>query len=155
MTERPRLHLAGRARLVIGIAVGLCASVALALPSAPAAGAPVAHAATHFACSGPHSATQPCRFSTPSGNIRCLWTPAPNRVECELLATKRAFKLGPSGHAHRVHVALSRRGETLPTSQQIVFPGSLSCHDTRRTMTCNQDFGLGAFTLVRGHSHAS
>jgi len=31
----------------------------------------------------------------------------------------------------------------------------LSCHDTRTTMNCNQDFGSGAFVLALGHSRAS
>ncbi len=48
-----------------------------------------------------------------------------------------------------------RRGETLPTSQQLVFPQSLSCHDTRTTMTCNQDFGLGEFKLAPKGSRSS
>jgi hypothetical protein len=43
----------------------------------------------------------------------------------------------------------------LPVNQQIVFPSSLSCHDTRTAMTCNQDFGRGAFTLSPKGSHRS
>jgi hypothetical protein len=109
----------------------------------------------HFACSGPNSAASVCHFSTPSGNIRCVWTPSPENVACELIATRRAYRLRPSGSAKTVHLKLKLRGETLPTNQQVVFPQSLSCRDTRTTMTCNQDYGLGEFTLVRGHSHAA
>jgi hypothetical protein len=112
-------------------------------------------AAVHDACSRPNSAHVPCRFSTPSGNIRCLWTPAPNNVACELLSSGRAYRLRPSGRAKTIQLKLAHRGETLPTSQQIVFPQSLSCHDTRTTMTCNQDFGLGAFKLAPKGSHSS
>ncbi|TMK97578.1 MAG: hypothetical protein E6G34_07665 [Actinobacteria bacterium] len=112
-------------------------------------------AAARFACSGPHSSTSPCHFATPSGNVRCLWTPKPNNVACVLLATGRAYRLRPTGHARRITLRLLRRGQTLPTNQQLVFPGSLSCHDTRTSMTCNQDFGLGAFTLARRRSRAS
>jgi hypothetical protein len=97
----------------------------------------------------------PCRFSTPSGNIRCLWTPSPNSVECELLATGRAYRLRPSGHARRVRIALGRRGQTLPTDQQLVFPQDMSCVDTRTTMTCSQDFGLGSFRLAPHGSRGS
>ncbi len=127
-------------------------SVAVALSPAVASGARAAH---HYACSTPNSANVPCRFSTPSGNIRCLWTPKPNNVACELLATGRAYRLYPSGRAKTVRLKLGRRGETLPTSQEIVFPQSLSCHDTSRTMTCNQDFGTGEFKLARKGSHSA
>ncbi|HEX4467549.1 MAG TPA: hypothetical protein VH025_10205 [Solirubrobacteraceae bacterium] len=116
---------------------------------------PASAARVHFACSGPNSAKQPCRFATPSGNIRCLWTPKPNRVECVLTATGRAYRLSPKGHAMKVVLHLSRSAETLPKQQQIVFPQSMSCSDMRTTMRCNQDFGSGAFVLVLGHSHAS
>src|ERR1700730_14558203 len=50
-----------------------------------------------------------------------------------------------AGGARRIPLNLADRDETLPTSQQIVFPQSLSCRDTKTTMTCNQDFGLGEF----------
>jgi hypothetical protein len=133
-----------------------------ALAGATAAqGAPPAHrgaagtARAHFACSGPNAAHVPCRFSTPSGNVRCEWTLARNAVVCELLATGRAYRLRPTGRATRVRVHLTRRGQTLPTDQQLVFPHALSCHDTRTAMTCNQDFLTGAFTLAPGHSHSS
>ena len=140
-----------------------CAAVSYQLgASAEAARSGALHArpaspavAARFACSGPHSSTSPCHFATPSGNIRCLWTPKPNNVACVLLATARAYRLRPTGHAHRITLRLRRRGQTLPTNQQLVFPGSLSCHDTLTSMTCNQDFGLGAFRLARRRSHAS
>jgi hypothetical protein len=109
----------------------------------------------HYACSAPNSATVPCHFSTPSGNIRCLWTPHPNSVACERLATGRAYRLRPTGRAKRIKLSLRRRGETLPRSQQVVFPESLSCHDTKTTMTCNQDYGLGEFKLSPSGSHAA
>jgi len=127
--------------------------------SARAAGPPTsrlaadARATVNYACSAPDSASVPCRFSTPSGNVRCLWTPHPNRVSCELLATGRGYRLRPSGHARAVKLRLARRGQTLPTTQELLFPQSLSCHDTRRTMTCNQDYGEGGFTLAPHGSH--
>jgi hypothetical protein len=101
----------------------------------------------HFACSKANSAKLVCRFSTPSGNVRCEWTPSPNNVACVLVATRRAYRLRPSGKARAIHLTLHTRGETLPTYQQIVFPQSLSCRDTNTTMTCNQDFGTGFFKL--------
>jgi hypothetical protein len=135
-------------------ACAICLSAAaVLLPGAAAAAR--ARSSVHYACSGPNSARVPCRFSTPSGNIRCLWTPKPNNVACELLASGRAYRLGPTGHARRVTLKLAHRGETLPTSQQLVFPQSLSCRDTRTTVTCNQDFGLGAFKLAPKGSHGS
>ncbi len=84
-----------------------------------------------------------------------MWTPAPNRVTCELLATKRSYRLGPTGHAKAVRVKLTRRGETLPTNQMVVFPEKLSCQDTRTTMTCNQDEGFGEFRLALHGSHSA
>jgi hypothetical protein len=144
---------AGSVRTAVELIVGAVACIvclstaaisvpALALPSG-ARGAPV-----HFACSGANSARVACHFATPSGNIRCLWTPTPNNVACERLASGRAFRLRPTGRAKAIKLKLRRRGETLPISQQIVFPQSLSCHDTDTTMTCNQDFGLGGFKLA-------
>jgi hypothetical protein len=112
-------------------------------------------ASGHFACSGPNSSKVPCHFSTPSGNIRCLWSPTPNNVACELLATGRGYRLHPTGKAKAIRLTLHRRGETLPTNQQLVFPQSLSCHDTRTTMTCNQDFGSGFFKLAPKGSRSS
>lgn len=97
----------------------------------------------------------PCSFSTPAANIRCLWTPSPNNVACELLSTGRAYRLSPTGKAKRIHLKLTRRGDTLPTNQQVVFPDSLSCRDTKATMICNQDFGFGAFTLAAKGSTSS
>jgi len=106
-------------------------------------------------CSGPSSAKVLCRFSTPSGNIRCIWTPKPNNVACVLRATGRAYRLRPSGRAKAITLTLVRPGKTLPLNQQIVFPNSLSCRDTKRTMICNQDFATGAFTLAPKGSHSS
>jgi hypothetical protein len=130
---------------------------AVAFLAATIAAVPVssAGAAPHFICGGAGSAKVPCRFATPSGNVRCVWTPVPENVACELLSSGRAYRLRPTGHAHKITFAPARRGLTLPLSQQLVFPQSLSCHDTKVTMTCNQDFGLGSFTLGPQHSHAS
>lgn len=111
--------------------------------------------ATHrkYACQdGPDV---PCSFSTPSGNIRCLWTPSPNNVACQLVATGRAYRLTPTGTAQRVTLDLKRRGDTLPTNQNVEFPDSMSCHDTATTMTCNQNYGFGAFTLAAKGSTSS
>jgi hypothetical protein len=147
--------IAARARrLFVGaLLLALTAACIVVLPAAVAA--PARQAREHFACSGPNSAHVPCHFSTPSGNVRCLWTPSPNRVSCELLANGRSYRLGPRGRARSIRLRLARRGQTLPTNQQLTLPNSLSCHDTARTMTCNQDFGNGAFHLQRGASHAS
>jgi hypothetical protein len=128
-----------------------CLATAIAQASAWAARA--TDAKSHSACNG--GAKVPCHFSTPSGNIRCLWTPTPNNVACELLSSRRAYRLRPTGKAKRVRLTLTRRGDTLPTSQQVVFPDSLSCRDTKTTMTCNQNFGTGAFTLSPKGSHSS
>jgi hypothetical protein len=114
-----------------------------------------ARAAEHFACSTPTSAHRPCYFSTPARNVRCVWTPSPNSVTCELLATRRAYRLHPTGHAKTVHVALARRGETLPSNQILTFPEKLSCQATKTAMTCNQDEGLGEFKLSPHGSHAA
>jgi hypothetical protein len=151
---------AGRVRSAAQTAVAAVACLVLAaaaVSNAPAsAGASrVRTAAVHYACSRPNSSRLPCHFSTPSGNIRCLWTPVPNNVACELLASGRGYRLRPTGRAKAVRLKLLRRGETLPRSQQIVFSQSLSCHDTNTTMTCNQDFGLGAFKLAPKGSHSS
>jgi hypothetical protein len=134
---------------------GMGLFVALAFSVHPAAAARARDAHVHDACSSANSAHVPCRFSTPSGNIRCLWTPNPNSIVCELLATSRAYRLHPTGKAKRVSAHLARRGETLPTSQEIVFPESLSCQDTRTTMTCNQDEGFGEFKLAAKGSHSA
>jgi hypothetical protein len=129
--------------------------LALIVASIAGVTAASAEATPHFICGGPGSAKVPCRFATPSGNIRCVWTPVPENVACELLASGRAYRLRPTGHARKITFAPARRGLTLPPSQQLIFPQSLSCHDTKVTMTCNQDFGLGSFTLGPQHSHAS
>jgi hypothetical protein len=111
------------------------------------------HVAEHFACNeGPK---RPCYFSNPKDSVRCVWTPTPNSVTCELRATKRAYRLRPTGHARAIRVKLTRRGETLPTNQIVVFPEKLSCQDTKTTMTCNQDEGLGEFTLALHASHSA
>ncbi len=146
-----------RAAAGLAAAAIVCLSAAVVSTPAPASallpGVTDAHA--HYACSGPHSATVPCHFSTPSGNIRCLWTPSPNNVACERLATRRAYRLRPTGKAKAIKLRLRSRGQTLPTNQQVVFPESLSCHDTNTTMTCNQDYGLGEFKLAPKGSHAA
>ncbi len=151
-------------RLLRGSAALLCAGLpAYALlmlsgaTSAPASpvGAGAQAAGVHAICSGPNSAKVPCHFGTPSGNIRCVWTPVPNNVACVLRSTGRAYRLRPSGRAKPIKLTLMRRGQTLPRNQQIVFPQSLSCRDTSRTMICNQDFGTGAFTLAPKGSHSS
>ncbi|HXM86456.1 MAG TPA: hypothetical protein VN889_02370 [Solirubrobacteraceae bacterium] len=72
-----------------------------------------------------------------------------------LVVTGRAYRLKPTGRAKSIALTLAKRGQTLPLNQQLVFPGSMSCRDTKRTMICNQDFLTGAFTLARGHSHSS
>jgi hypothetical protein len=136
-----------------------CAAAATlcALALAPTSGlaSTARRAAVHYACSGPNAAHMPCWFSTPSGDIRCLWTPHPNMVACELRSTRHAFLLRPTGHAKATRLNIRRSGETLPTSQEIVFPQALSCRDTRTTITCNQDYGEGEFTLGPHRSHAA
>ena len=129
----------------------------LALPSAVATTAPaVAAGPTAVAARGIcNSAKAPCHFSTPSGNIRCLWTPKPNNVACVMLSNGRAYRLHPTGKATAIQLKLATRGQTLALNEQIVFPGSYSCRDTRSTMICNQDFLAGAFTLAPGHSRSS
>jgi hypothetical protein len=149
--------LRAAAALAFAAAAIACLSAAVAWAHAhapaPARGATDAH--VHYACSGPHSSTVPCHFSTPSGNIRCLWTPSPSNVACERLATRRGWRLRSSGRAKAITLRLSRRGQTLPRSQQVVFPESLSCHDTNTTMTCNQDYGEGEFEITPHGSHAT
>jgi hypothetical protein len=143
-----------RSASALGVLVAL-----LALPSSGAATAPATAAAagpTAVAARGIcNSAKAPCHFSTPSGNIRCLWTPKPNNVACVMLANGRAYRLHPTGKATAIQLKLATRGQTLALNEQIVFPGSYSCRDTRSTMVCNQDFLAGAFTLAPGHSHSS
>jgi hypothetical protein len=142
-------------RSILGATLACSAPALLALAPVLGAAAAPASAAHHFACSSPISAKVPCRFSDPSGNIRCVWTPSPNNVACELLATHRAYRLRPTGKAKSIHIALHSHGETLPLDQILVFPESLSCQDTKTTMTCNQDFGLGYFKLARKGSRSA
>jgi hypothetical protein len=146
---RRRARSLKRASLLV-VALGV---LVLAASSPAAPGAHIAR--THAICSGPNSAKVPCRFSTPSGNVRCIWTPTPNAVACKLRATGRAYRLKATGKAKSVTLTNMRPGRVLPVNQQIVFPSSLSCHDTKTTMTCNQDFGTGAFTLSPKGSHRS
>jgi hypothetical protein len=142
-----------------GILLTIGALVAVAcLSASPALGAARATqpaAAASFPCTGPGSAKRPCRFGTPSGNIRCLWTPTPNNVACVLRSSGRAYRLRPHGKAKAIELRLGGRGQTLRRNQQLLFPQSLSCRATRTTMTCNQDFGFGAFTLAPRGSHRS
>jgi hypothetical protein len=142
------------ARVTIAVSTPRTAAPATAAASTPKT-APRATAAAHFACSARDSAKVPCHFSTPSGNIRCVWRPKPDSVACELLASGRAYRLRPTGRAKAIRLRLARGGQRLPINQQIVFPQSLSCHDTRTTMTCNQDFGVGEFKLAPKGSHGS
>lgn len=135
-------------------ALAIAATLASSSTASPAT-APARTAAAHAICSGPGSAKVPCRFSTPSGNIRCIWTPKPNSVACVLRSTGRAYRLRPNGRAKAIKLTLAVPGKTLPLNQQIVFPSSLSCRDTRRSMICNQDFSTGAFTLAPKGSHSS
>jgi hypothetical protein len=134
---------------MLTIAVFALAGMSAAAAFAVARGSQITHAhiAEHFACSDPADAHKRCYFSTPSDDVRCLWTPNPNRVTCELLSTRRAYRLGPTGPAKAVRVELTRRGETLPVNQMIVFPDELSCQDTKVAMTCDQDEASGEFKL--------
>jgi hypothetical protein len=135
----------------LGVLVAL-----LTLPSSVAATPTSASGPTAVAARGIcNSAKVPCHFSTPSGNIRCLWTPKPNSVACVMLANGRAYRLRSTGKARAIQLKLATRGQTLALNEQLVFPGSYSCRDTRNTMICNQDFLTGAFTLAPGHSHSS
>jgi hypothetical protein len=155
--RKPRLDL--RLLLLLACALMLVAAVGAQAGSARTArigaGVARARAAEHFACSTPTSAHRPCYFSTPSGDVRCVWTPSPNSVTCELLASRRAYRLHPRGHAKAVRVALSRRGETLPANQILTFPEQLSCRASKTAMTCNQDEGFGEFKLSPHSSHAA
>jgi hypothetical protein len=155
-----KIHPAGNARAALALALAatacmVCLYAALSSAAAPALAAGARVARVHYACSAPNSSKVPCHFSTPAGNIRCLWTPTPNNVACERVSTGRGWRLRPSGHAKAIKLSLSKRRQTLPTSQQVVFPESLSCHDTSTTMTCNQDFGFGEFKLTPKSSHGS
>jgi hypothetical protein len=131
--------------------LALSSSVAATATATAAAAGPTAVAARGIC----NSAKVPCHFSTPSGNIRCLWTPKPNNVACVMLSNGRAYRLRSTGKAQAIQLQLATRGQTLALNEQLVFPGSYSCRDTRSTMVCNQDFLAGAFTLAAGHSHSS
>ena len=156
--RRPRKQFIclGLPRLQHAIALSVFVAL-LALPSSVAATVPISTGSpTAVAARGIcNSAKAPCHFSTPSGNIRCLWTPKPNNVACAMLSNGRAYRLRSTGKARTIQLKLATRGQTLALNEQIVFPGSYSCRDTRRTMICNQDFLAGAFTLAPGHSHSS
>jgi hypothetical protein len=141
------------AALATGVLLFLCCMPAGAARAS--AGSQALASASHSPCTGPGSAHRPCRFGTPSGNIRCLWTPSPDSVACVLRASGRAFRLRPSGRAKAISLHLGGHGQTLRPNEQILFPHSLSCHDTKSTMTCNQDFSFGAFTLSPHGSHGS
>ncbi len=157
MKKRLRTSV-GAPRATAGLIVGVCIaclSIALCSAGASAVSPRARAAAPHFACSGPNSANVPCHFATPNGNVRCLWTPKPDNVACERVAFRRGFRLDPTGRAKPISLNLKRRGEALPTDQQVVFPHSLSCQDTDTTMTCNQDFGLGEFKLGPKISHGA
>ena len=146
----PRLR--PRVLAALGVLVGLLALPSTVAATAPSsAGDPTAVAARGIC----NSAKVLCHFSTPSGNIRCLWTPKPNNVACVMLANGRAYRLHPTGKATAIQLKLATRGQTLALNEQLVFPGSYSCRDTRSTMICTQDFLTGAFTLAAGHSHSS
>jgi hypothetical protein len=157
MNARARMLALAHQRAVATFAAAVAASVlcAFAAVSAASTSGNAQAASVHFACSAQDSAKVPCHFSTPSGNIRCLWTPEPDNVACVLRNSGRAYRLRPAGRAQVIRLRLARRGETLPRTQQIVFPKSLSCRDTNTTMTCNQDFGRGAFSLAQKGSHSS
>ena len=74
--------------------------------------------------------------------------PEPEQRGRRAAGTKRAYRMRPTGRAKSIRVKLTRRGETLPTNQTVVFPEKLSCRDTKTTMTCNQDEGFGEFRLA-------
>ena len=151
--SRTRTRTIATAALLAAIAGVIACALLSGGAGAPPAAAATSHTAEHFACNeGP---TLPCHFSNPRDTVRCVWTPSPNSVTCELLATRRAYRLGPTGRAKSVGVRVARRGETLPTNQMVVFPDKLSCRDTKTTMTCNQDEGFGEFKLALHASHAS
>jgi hypothetical protein len=142
-----------RAALVVAVMAAVTCSAGSREASARPAVVGRGHAAEHFACN--EGAKRPCYFSNPRDTVRCVWTPSPNSVTCELLAAKRAYRLRPTGRAKSVRVKLTRRGETLPTNQTVVFPEKLSCRDTKTTMTCNQDEGFGEFRLAPHASHSA
>ena len=80
---------------------------------------------------------------------------APQRVATvlllnrDLLASRRAYLLRPTGRARLVHVTLRHRGGTLPPGPySLLFPQEVSCHATRTTVTCNQNYLAGYFYLA-------
>jgi hypothetical protein len=152
-TESPAVTSRRGTLLRLGALVAVACLIASPMLSAARATEPAA--AASFPCTGPGSAKRPCRFGTPSGNIRCLWTPTPNNVACVLRSSGRAYRLRPYGRAKAIALRLSGHGQTLRRNEQLIFPQSLSCRATRTTMTCNQDFGSGAFTLAPRGSHRS
>ena len=139
--------------LALAATVGARSGSARTARVGPATGR--AHAAEHFACSNPADARRKCYFSTPSDDVRCVWTPSPNAVTCELLASGRAYRLRPTGKAKAVHVELTRRGERVPANQIVLFPEELSCQATKVVMRCNQDEGFGEFKLSPHGSHSA
>jgi hypothetical protein len=128
-------------------------ALALALLLLAALPAP-AGAQVRFACSKPTSARIPCHFHTPSGNIRCSWTPRSQSVICVRVSTRRGYVLRPTGRAKPVEASLAHAGEKLPLIQEIVFPRHLSCRDSAWSITCNQDEGSGFFTIGPRGSHS-
>jgi len=146
MSEVRTSRSTGHERTAGRFAVVLAGALLLVLLAGVLAAAPPA-AATHFACSKPTSAKIPCYFSTPSRNIRCIWTPHSQNVMCVRVSSRHGFVLNPAGKAKHVKTHLRHAGETLPMIQEIVFPQRLSCHDTRTSITCNQNEGPGFFTI--------
>ena len=77
-----RTMTTGGAALLTVVAAFVIALALAGGASGRAAVTPGARAARHTACNeGP---TRPCRFSDPDDTVRCLWTPSPNTVTCEL-----------------------------------------------------------------------
>ncbi len=79
-----KIHPAGNARAAAALALAavacmVCLYAALSSAAAPALAARSRVAHVQYACSAPNSSKVPCHFSTPSGNIRCLWTPTPEQ----------------------------------------------------------------------------
>jgi hypothetical protein len=95
-----------------------------------------------------------CTFSTPDGNIRCRWTPTPSNVACKILSSHHAYRLFPTGRGRATHLGPLPRGKSLRRNHDLVFPGSLSCRSSGRSMRCNQDYGMGGFELSRERSRA-
>jgi alpha-tubulin suppressor-like RCC1 family protein len=100
-----------------------------------------------YVCDGHNALHRPCYFTTPSENIRCVWTPHNDTVLCDDLATGRAYEMGATGPAKRVSVRPPRRGAVLPTNQILNLPGQYDCHDTAAAIGCGQATGEGTFEL--------